>query len=308
FLEEKDDLELTSQNVKEVITGFKKKSLTNSRGYFITVYIDQIARAHDASQGLKAAKYLETILSIVKDVHGLVKTDDTLLLVASTQGSTLTVGSGAYIDENLDGYTKTEECQSYRFLNYAFGVEKAPKFDTVPGDPEYKFPSLYFAQGTTGGPDLPIFATGTSAGLFTGVNTFPYIHHAILCATCLARNAKDIYPHCPTPTTTTPALTTTTTTTTTSTTTTSTTTVTPTVKTTTRKPQSPFWPWYFQPYPGKGPNPYANMISRNDINSPASSSNARPQPVPMNPTPRPAQQQSNNFLGNHAFSWLPFLL
>ncbi|KAH9514122.1 hypothetical protein Btru_030329 [Bulinus truncatus] len=315
FLEEKDDIELTSSNLKSIINSFKKKP--NSRnGYFITVYIDQIARAHDSSQAVKAAKYLDQILGIVKDIHGLVKDDDTLLIVSSTQGSTLTVGSGAILNEKLDSFTKTEDCVPYTFLNYAFGQTNSTNFSAETGGPDFRFPSPVFNPRDYKRPDLPIFASGKTAGLFTGVNEFPYIYHAILGATCLTKNAYELYDHCRPPVTTTTAATPTTPAATTTaaapfspassaTPTTAVPATTPTAWPLTKPPVRPHgWPWYIiQPLAANGPNPYANYIRPYKYES---SNVVKPNTVNGNPEPTPAPPNGNGVFGSSPWSWSSF--
>ncbi|XP_059145902.1 uncharacterized protein LOC131933092 [Physella acuta] len=187
-------------------------------------------------------------------------------------------------------------------LNYAFGPKTSVNY-SIPVEDKWsnQFQSLHESETITGGPDLPIFATGPGAPAFSGINSLSYVYHALVFATCLANNST--YPHCkaaPPPTTTTFKPQTTAGMLTTRKPVPTPSTPPPTLKPIPQTPRPlPSWPWLIQPQQQYNPNPYSNL-GDSFLNS---LGNVRPmqpmqpwQPMPpMQPvTPTPPPAQNNN--------------
>ncbi|CAL1532389.1 unnamed protein product [Lymnaea stagnalis] len=309
FIDTTEKQEVTGLHIRNVIDNFKKKS--DSTGYFITVYSDQLARSHYESKAFQVGQQLNAILGAVQEVQWHTKNDqDTLIVVASTQGSTLTLASGTLLKETVTSFSRSDSCEPYTYLTYAFGPKQQVDYDEKTGNTDYQFLSLHRTQGVTGGPDLPIYATGPGAPVFVGINTFSYVYHALLCATCLASNAQRLYRHCQPPASTTTSRSPLTTTR-----------VAPTPWNpfqTTKKPQpQPSWPWVVQPKPQISPNPYSGLgdPSNGNVappplpNPPFLPPQTNPPFVPFRtpaPTPRPNNNNNNNNnnnLQNNPWGW-----
>ncbi|BFZ23738.1 hypothetical protein BsWGS_26778 [Bradybaena similaris] len=265
-----DDLQDLVSLVVNVLNG-----KPNNNGYFLTIYDDQLARDHendaynvgtDLNNILKAVNYLDTILT---------RADDTLIVLASVQGSTLTLSSGRLHEESIVGSSFTDTCDlELSKIRYPEGSRSR---DNGTGRTN--------SQDPTGGPDLPVFSRGPGAQAFTGVNDLAYLYHAILYATCLGTEASTIWDHCQSAPTARPP------------------TASPAPDTnTTRGPFSPgptsrrptfpppIWPWVPQPLPHQSGNPYGTLGLPYYFNNAVSN----PKPLPNQPVPIRSPNTNSN--------------
>ncbi|XP_064479591.1 alkaline phosphatase-like isoform X1 [Ornithodoros turicata] len=146
----------------------------NPDGYLLMVEGGQIDKAHHLNQAQQALiEVLGLDLAVAKAVE-MTNPDDTLIVVTADHGHAFTFGGRPQRGRNILGTERPDK--SVSILNYAVGPGYKSDYSNLSlstrlKDPLHAFPATYRRDmGTHSGEDVPVFALGPCAHLFTGVH------------------------------------------------------------------------------------------------------------------------------------------
>ncbi|XP_060521541.1 alkaline phosphatase-like [Cylas formicarius] len=191
----------TDPSLEEMTEAAIKVLNKGDSGFFLLVEGGRIDTAHHSSWAHKALDETAEFSKAIAKAVELTNEEDTLIVVTSDHAHTMSYAGYAARGSDVFGYAGTaSDDKYYSILNYANGPGYKPMSDLgdryVPSEEEmndvhFSFPSTTPMKSEThGADDVPIYARGPWAHLFTGVmeeNVIPYL---MAYAACLSRGAE----------------------------------------------------------------------------------------------------------------------
>ncbi|XP_063223454.1 membrane-bound alkaline phosphatase-like [Bacillus rossius redtenbacheri] len=169
----------------------------NNKGYFLFVEGGRIDQAHHETRAQKALDETEQFQAAVRVAAQMTSEQDTLIVVTADHSHVMTHNGyprrGRSVFETAG--VSNRDGLPHSILSYANGpgykrpTSNGSRYDISTDnmrDKDYRFPALApLGSETHGGDDVPVFARGPWAQLFTGVLEQHVIPHAMAFAACL---------------------------------------------------------------------------------------------------------------------------
>lgn len=154
----------------------------NPDGFLLVVEAGQIDKGHHLTEPLLALTEVLSLDLAVAKAQELTTSDDTLIVVTADHGHAFTMGGKARRGANIFGLDDRPELMTV--LNYAAGPGYRDSYHNLTlrntAKKGFAFPSVYKTRlGVHSGEDVPVFAVGPYAHLFSGVHEQTYISEVI---------------------------------------------------------------------------------------------------------------------------------
>ncbi|XP_018323807.1 membrane-bound alkaline phosphatase-like [Agrilus planipennis] len=186
-------------NVEPSLTEMTQAAISvlskNDNGYFLFVEGGMIDQAHHLTYAQKALGDTLAFADAVQRAVDITGRDDTLIVVTADHGHTLTFNGYAGRGSDIFGLAGLgEDGLPYSVLTYSNGpgyaYDKSGKRRDLRedhmGKKDYKFPvQIPLSRETHDGEDVPIYALGPWAHLFSGAYEQNVIPHVIAYASCV---------------------------------------------------------------------------------------------------------------------------
>lgn len=188
----------------------------NRNGYLLVVEGGRVDHAHHASNAARALKDMQAVSEAVATALEMTSIKDTLIIVTADHGHTMSFAgyprkgspilglATASLEAGGDaqGFALAADKKPYTTLSYANGPGSVLLGDVSAGrpvltqeqalDPAFRQPSLVPSGSEThGGQDVPIYAQGPRAHLFSGLVEQSYIYYVIEDALSLKKRARE---------------------------------------------------------------------------------------------------------------------
>lgn len=165
----------------------------NPDGFLLLVEAGQIDKGHHEAQAHRSlTEVLSLDLAVAKAVE-MTRPDETLIVVTADHGHTFVMGGKPRRGDNIFGLD--DRLAPRTVLNYAVGPGHQKDYSNLTledtAERGFKFPSVYYEKaGTHSGEDVPVFAYGPWAHLFSGVHEQSYIYEAVRYAAGLDESGR----------------------------------------------------------------------------------------------------------------------
>ncbi|RWS28738.1 alkaline phosphatase-like protein [Leptotrombidium deliense] len=188
------NLERNSSSTEPTLSRMVAKAIQllrkNKEGYFLFVEGGRIDHAHHDNKAKLALQETYEFNKAIETAMSMIDIEDTLVVVTSDHSHSLTING--YQSRNADILGVSDHAtESHTTLLYGNGPgakiqksrRKRSSEDTTSKSYRQKS-AAYHGSATHAGEDVPIYATGPGAFMFTGVVDQTYIPHAISYVTC----------------------------------------------------------------------------------------------------------------------------
>ncbi|XP_055380943.1 alkaline phosphatase [Condylostylus longicornis] len=175
-------------------------SNNKEKGYFLFVEGGRIDHAHHNTEAIIAIDETIEFDKAIKLARERTNVDDTLIVVTSDHSHTMSISGYSSRKNDIFGINNGQMADDelpYATLSYANGpgfekniLEKLGKRRNLREinmhDKNYKFPTMVPLDSEThGGDDVPVYASGPFAHIFTGSYEQNYIPHGMAYASCI---------------------------------------------------------------------------------------------------------------------------
>ncbi|XP_037302148.1 alkaline phosphatase, tissue-nonspecific isozyme-like isoform X1 [Manduca sexta] len=175
---------------------------SDQNGYYLMVEGGNIDMAHHRGWAKRALNEAAEMENAVQLALRVTDPKNTLILVTSDHGHTLSINGYPLRDSDITGIAQKSpyDGKNYTTLSYGTGGPDALHYHVVSDENgtkiardepsilvatrfDYKQPAgIILDENSHGGGDVAIYATGPHAHLFTGVHEQHYVYHAVCCA------------------------------------------------------------------------------------------------------------------------------
>ncbi|XP_068155821.1 membrane-bound alkaline phosphatase [Drosophila tropicalis] len=171
----------------------------NENGYFLFIEGGRIDQAHHENWARMALNETTEFSSAIQAARDLTNEDDTLIVVSADHSHVFTYGGYGKRGQDVlaAAPNKAADGKPYMVLNYANGPGYSLNFNSdekerndpttvLTGSKHDRYPSgVPMGNDSHGGDDVPVFALGPWAHLFTGIYEQNTIPHIMAYAACL---------------------------------------------------------------------------------------------------------------------------
>ncbi|EDV48317.1 membrane-bound alkaline phosphatase [Drosophila erecta] len=196
-------METTVESSQPTLEQMTRKAIEymsqNDQGYFLFIEGGRIDQAHHINQARMALNETIEFSKAIAAAQELTNEDDTLLVVTADHSHVFTYAGYSYRGSDVFGKTPANghDGKPYMVLSYANGpsyenfydaetMERKDPTTVVKGAHDDEFPSgVPIDMDSHGGDDVPVYALGPWAHLFTGVYEQSTIPHMMAYASCL---------------------------------------------------------------------------------------------------------------------------
>ncbi|EDX12153.1 GD20021 [Drosophila simulans] len=196
-------METTEESSQPTLEQMTRKAIEhmsqNEQGYFLFIEGGRIDQAHHINQARMALNETIEFSKAIAAAQELTSEDDTLLVVTADHSHVFTYAGYSYRGSDVFGKTPVNghDGKPYMVLSYANGpsyenfydaetLERKDPTTVVKGAHDDEFPSgVPIDMDSHGGDDVPVYALGPWAHLFTGVYEQSTIPHMMAYASCV---------------------------------------------------------------------------------------------------------------------------
>jgi alkaline phosphatase len=173
------------------------------KGFFLLVEGGRIDQAHHAGQARRALEETVEFHKAIEKAKSMTSEEDTLIVVTSDHSHEFFMGGYSGRGNDILGLVDTIDTEpaldGFHRTTLGYGDGPGPARGAIDENeirkPEYEQQRLvHTADESHGGDDVPVYARGPMAHLFSGVHEQNYVAHAMAYASCIGAN-KD---HCKT--------------------------------------------------------------------------------------------------------------